>query len=161
MIDFMVVSMPRSRSTWLANWLTTDKSICLHDPLRDKTIKDIEAIKADKVLGVADTSLLLYGDKLNRYRCKKLIIHRSLAQVSRSVGEKIDARLAGQLNGIKGLHIQYDEINAMGREIWRYLIGDGFDQERFNLLKDMNIEPHFPGLKRASQNAIRRAAVFI
>lgn len=153
--------MPRSRSTWIANWLTTEKTICLHDPLRDKTIKDIEAMKADKVLGIADTSLLLYGDKLNRYRCKKLIVHRNQNQVSRSVGQKVDARLASQLNGVKGLHVQYDEINAMGRDIWEYLIGDGFDRERFDLLVDMNIEPHFPGLKRASQNAIRRVAVFL
>jgi hypothetical protein len=29
---FLVSGMPRSRTAWMAAWLTTDKTICYHDP---------------------------------------------------------------------------------------------------------------------------------
>ena len=29
-----VFALPRSGTAWLANWLTTDRSLCLHDPSR-------------------------------------------------------------------------------------------------------------------------------
>ena len=34
----MVIGLPRSRTTWMANWLTTTDTLCLHDPLANYTI---------------------------------------------------------------------------------------------------------------------------
>ena len=33
MIDFMVIGLPRTGTTWASNWLTTDSTQCYHDPL--------------------------------------------------------------------------------------------------------------------------------
>lgn len=161
MVDFMVISLPRSRSTWLANWLTTDKTLCLHDPLRDQALGDLDEYETGKAFGISDTSLFFYGARLNRHPAKKLIIHRRLAEVSRSIGDKLDPECAKQLDAIYGMHVQFDDINHQASDIWEYLIGDGFDQERFDNLTRMNIEPHFPGMKRASQHYIRRLAMLI
>lgn len=161
MIDFMMISMPRSRSTWLANWLTTEKTLCFHDPLRDQALEDLEAYETDKRFGIADTSLFFYGARLNRHPAKKLIVHRKATEVSRSIGDKLDPNCARQLDTIYGMHVQFEDINHQAKDIWQYLIGDGFDQERFDSLLQMNIEPHFPGMQRVSQSHIKRLATLI
>ena len=51
-IEFMVLSAPRSASTWAANWLTTEKTLCLHDPVLEHYPEDLDRIPCDRVLGV-------------------------------------------------------------------------------------------------------------
>lgn len=58
---FFVTGLPRSRTSWLANWLTTDTTHCYHDLLADcSTVADMgrffERTKADRV-GNSDSGL--------------------------------------------------------------------------------------------------------
>lgn len=42
---FFIAGLPRSRTAWLANWFTTDTSICLHDAWRyARDVKELRSI---------------------------------------------------------------------------------------------------------------------
>lgn len=152
-MDYMIISYPRSRSTWLANFLTYQDSICLHDPLAQMNFKELEERFTGKRFGIADTSLLyLDAAYLNRIDCKRLIIHRNLRDVRKSLG--IDIQYV-DLNDVDGLHVDFEDINNRIEEIWEYCLGYTFDAERFKLLKDMNIQPHFEGMTPANQDKIK------
>src|SRR5262245_11295408 len=53
MMPFFVPGLPRSRTAWLANWLTTDTSLCLHDVRYSKTL-----LQGGRRVGFAGPELL-------------------------------------------------------------------------------------------------------
>jgi hypothetical protein len=57
MLDFIVLGLPRSATTWLANWLTTDRSLCLHDPFAKTLPEQWDA--GGKRLGISCTGAYL------------------------------------------------------------------------------------------------------
>ena len=157
MLDFMVIGLPRSRTTWLANWLTTDNTLCLHDSAAKFTLNELNNYATQKKLGISETALFHCGGKLNRHPAKKLIIHRPVHEIYKSIGRVIPFPNAEMLmSDIKGLHVAYKDINDRAEEIWMHLIGSGFDSKRFNALSEMNVQPHFNALKPQNQDVIRQ-----
>lgn len=153
MIKYMIIGLPRSRTTWFANLLTTGNSICLHDPLSKWSIGQINNLYPDKYLGIADTSLYLTGvGFINSLPYKKVIIHRNYIDVCKSLGL---APVRGNLSSIEGLHIEFDEIDDRIQQIWEYCLDIPFDAERCELLKDYNVQPHFDGMTPANQDRIK------
>lgn len=148
MIDFMVVALPRSGTAWLANWLTTERSICWHEPLWTRPLDELDAMRGAGLFGIADTQLLLMdADEINAHPAKKLIVHRELDAVNESL---VKARLPGvmrdehkwRLDEIGGYHITFNDLWNVERfrPAVEWLLPVPFDTARYAVLKDLNVQ---------------------
>jgi len=102
MIEFMVIGLPRSRTTWLSNLLTTTATFCMHDPLSQYTFPELNQYTCKKTFGIADTAIYsLLGSRLNAHPAKKLIIHRPISEINASLGRhQVSQSDADQLDQI-------------------------------------------------------------
>jgi len=147
MLDFMVIALPRSGTTWVSNWLTSDKVHCIHDPLAMHRYNELDNIKSDKVLGISCTAIFTYKDYLKKHPAKKLILHRDIDEINTSL---VSAGMSGIihsswqyiLDDIEGLHIPWTDLFNHPKEIYEYLTGLPFDEERYIELRQMHIEPY-------------------
>jgi len=169
MVEFMVLSAPRSASTWAANWLTTEKTLCLHDPVLEHYPEDLDTIACDRALGVACTGLALLPDFLRLHGARKVIIHRPLHEIDDSLEHigltKLGSQWQTALDKIGGFHVFYDDLfdikEAAG--IYEYLTRQRFDAARYQQLVAMHVEPNFgkvkikPDRARAFRDRIQRA----
>src|SRR5437773_11222101 len=102
----MVLGMPRSGTAWAANWLSTDHTLCYHDPLWHRYYTELDEIESTKRLGVACTGLALFPDFVNGHPARKVILRRPIGEVNASLTamgtEPLAARWVDALDGIKG-----------------------------------------------------------
>lgn len=151
MINFMVLGGPRSGTTWAANWLTTDTTVCLHDPLLEYHIEHLQRMTfPGRRFGISCTSALLYPDWVNAQRCPKVILYREVPDINRSLRELglvelIESRHMARLNNIKGaMIVPYEHLfKPTGAEPIAKFLGVPFDAARHDLLVQMRIEPHW------------------
>ena len=145
----MVLAAPRSASTWISNWLTTEHSLCLHDPILEHAPEDLDLIHSDRPLGISCTGLALLPDWVNRHPARKVIVHRDLSQINRSLRviglSPLSCAWDGALEKINGLHISYGDLfnPAFAAPIYEHLTHRLFDVPRHALLTKMHIDPHF------------------
>lgn len=143
----MVLSAPRSASTWAANWLTTERTLCLHDPVFEHKPELLDEIPSDRTLGVACTALALLPEFVNAHPARKVIVHRDLHQVNRSLSSlgltPLGSMWRGALEKIMGNHIQYEELFTPGIASWVYefLTEQPFDAARHQQLCAMHVQP--------------------
>jgi|SRR5882762_6901529 len=155
----MVLSAPRSASTWVANWLTTEQTLCLHDPVLTHAPEAFDAIPCDRVLGLACTGLALLTDFVNNHQAKKLIVHRDLGTVNHSLEtiglSRLGPRWEQCLREVRGMHVHYNDLfqPAPARSIYEHLTGLLFDEPRHRNLCDMYVEPHFEKVKIRPERA--------
>lgn len=151
MIKFMLLAAPRSGTTWAANWLTTDTTLCLHDPLFHMHYTDIDSYPTKKMLGVSCTGLSYFSAWVNKHPARKVILHRDIKEVNSSLLDiglpAIDASYMWQLDSIKGLHVNWMDLFNNPRMIYEYLIERPFDKERHKILCDIEMQPKFAGLE--------------
>lgn len=154
MIKFLIASLPRSRSTWLANFLTTDKTTCLHDHLADCESLTEFRMSGKGLCGAAETAIGLFPSFVNSLKIPKVIIHRDLDEVidsciiaAQNIHHEIDGDLlikglkimqSGLIN-IDGFHVKYQDINAKLPQIWDICTGLPYDEERGKLLMGFNV----------------------
>ena len=153
MNSFLITGLPRSRTAWLANFLTYGDSICLHMP---EYVKYERIVKFDryKYTGISCpvTSIDLYPSFQ-----KKLINERDIDEVipwaedhlGRSTSVLIEAQK--KLDTLSGLRVRYEDIDKNLMNIWDYLIPEvpyNFDRER--LLTSLNIQVTNERLKELS-----------
>lgn len=150
MVDFMLLAAPRSGTTWASNWLTTDTTLCLHDPLLKWTKDELLTLNFPKRLGVACTGLALFPEWVNAQPGRKVILHRPLAEIDESLMNigmtPISDAWYGVLDQIKGVHLDWQEMFTRPQYIYEYLLDLPFNPERWALLREMNVQPHFQGL---------------
>lgn len=160
MLDFMIIGLPRSGTTWAANLFSTGQTMCFHDPLYTLHYEDWDVALPGKVpdkaaeVGISCTGIWRWADWVNAHPARKLILHRDLGEIALSMREiglpPMDLEEAEeQLNSIQGLHIPhtdlFDETGAS--EAWRYLVnGSPFNLARHRLLVDIEMQPKFSGL---------------
>jgi hypothetical protein len=159
-IKFMVLSAPRSASTWVANWLTTEKTLCLHDPVLEHRVEALDHLPCDRMLGVSCTGMALLTKFVNAHPAKKVVLHRDLREVNQSlyaigltkVGPAWDKALA-KVDG--AMHVQYADVfdPDCAKAIWEYLTGLPFDEPRHQLLRNMHVEPNFVKVKVVPERA--------
>ncbi len=163
----MVLGGPRSATTWLANLLTTDETICLHDPLLEHTSVQLELLKfpGKRLVGISDTAALLFGDWL----AKKIVLWRDPIHINKAIAalglREIDA--LGHTARVYALGnrvplYQWDTVfkAPIAQAICRYF-DVPFCRYRFEELKKMHIQPHFSALsvgREAAQELVRRLA---
>lgn len=155
MIDFMLIGLPRSGTTWLANLLNTDYTTCEHDPLNlvhysrwDESFGDIPGRVS---CGVSCTGIWRWHDWVVNHPAKKIIIHRNPREVEKSLAElDIPMDLTGweTLFDIPGLHVNFEDlfIERVAKRIWEQVTVERFNPFRFNILSKMSIQPHLSGV---------------
>lgn len=167
MIDFMVLGGPRSATTWVANLLTTDNTLCMHDPLLEYTRSYLDQIVIPgKKLGISCTSSLMWPEWLNVHPAKKIILYRNPDEINIALERlgltKLDPRKHyDRLKMLPGVHIYHWESvfsGATAQAICKYL-GVPFCPHRHNELRAMNIQPQLnrlPLSKEAALELVRR-----
>ncbi len=142
MIEFMLLAAPRSATAWAANWLTTDQSLCLHDPLNRWTLGELDQRRMKhRRLGIACTvSALLPG--INRHTARKVILHRNPQEVRESMAL---LQIRGgydfaALDRIEGRHYDWEQLFEDPAPIYEFLLGLPFDIERHRELRDLNVQ---------------------
>ena len=158
MIDFMVLGLPRSGTTWAANWLTTDTTYCLHDPLYKVHYSEWDS-NTDyfptnvRKVGVSCTGIWRWPDWVNRHPARKVILTRDIGEVQMEMdrlglgGIEVDAHR--MLADIEGLHVPYTDLFDAGKAaaIWGHLIGGtSFNPMRHATLREYGISPNFNSL---------------
>ena len=153
MLKRMVIALPRSLSTWAANWLTYDGQTCVHDPLYFKHYSEWnETYDAVSCTGIHD-----WPEFVAAQTCPVLVLHRPIGQIKASL-MKFDSRGAGEwlawdadqkLLDIRGPNIMhcraYDLLTpAPASQIWRFLeMPSQFDVVRHDQLRRMRVEPSY------------------
>ena len=154
MNTFFIIALPRSRTAWLANFLTNDESFCFHygiwkygvDGIRAKML----ALPA-KTIGSSDTAAMFYMDKIISVfpGAKIIAIDRNIDDIISSLrrcgldeSPNIELMESTFSNAKKfaDIIIVYDDINIMADQIWEYVTRTECDMDRLEMLKGMNIQ---------------------
>ena len=150
MIKFMVIGFPRSATTWAANWLTTDKTLCIHDPLYRSLPENWDAELGGPGRGVSCTGIWRWPEWVNRHPAKKLILHRDFHEVQDSLEQlglpTLDPRHESDLDLLSGRHVNYQDLfdPKAAQRIWDYLMwGIPWNPDRHRELVQMDIQPMF------------------
>ncbi len=150
MIEFMIIAAPRSGTTWASNWLTTDSTLCLHDPLLSWTKEQLDGLQSERTMGIACTAIGMFPQWLDAHPARKVILHRDLDEVDASL-ERIGMTPVGRywsgvLGQLNGLHVPWRNLFDDPAPIYEYLLQRPFDAERHAYLRDINIQPNFQTL---------------
>jgi hypothetical protein len=137
----MIIGHPRCGTAWAANWLTTDTTHCIHDPMAKFHHSDLDGLESSKRLGVACTGLGMFPDWLNAHPAKKVILHRDAQEVAQSL-DRIGFSMLPfpDLSRIEGMHVAWTDLWNKPWGIWHHLIGTPFDSGRHEMLKELNVQ---------------------
>jgi len=166
MNNFFITGLPRSRTTWLANFFTHANSYCFHElgGMADTYIKlrDVMRTKREGYVGTADSSLPYYFEDLvqGKTEFRLAIIERDISDVYNSFsdwyGDSFDEKkilslledLRAKLEYMKlkynPLVLQFEDLNDEKKmeQLWSHCIpGLRFDADRYKMLNQMKIEP--------------------
>lgn len=153
MIEFMVLSAPRSGSTWMSNWLTTEATLCLHDPILEHAPEALDHIESDRTLGVSCTGLALLPAFVNSHPARKVIVHRPIEQINRSLRSigltELSSIWDDALAKIVGMHVPFTHLfnSVLAAPIYEYLTHRLHDKARHAHLCRMHIDPEFTRVK--------------
>lgn len=163
-LDFMVIGLPRSATTWAANWLNTAQTLCVHDPLWETHYDDIDQCIAeragDRQAGISCTGIWMWPDWVNRHPARKVVVRRPLVESNRSLARiglpSNPANAVQCLDRIDGFHVPYSDLFTPRAEvIWSHLTGLPFDAQRHRELVTMRIEPNFDTIRPDPHTARR------
>lgn len=121
---FFITGLPRSRTAWFSAFMTASGYPCLHEGINGcKSIKEYK----DKIKDISDSNTAFGFVDIPFSGRPILVIHRG-------------KETSNRLDEIKGLHVDFDDINERISEIFTYLTGNDIDMKLFNLFKDLNIQ---------------------
>lgn len=146
-LDFIIVGLPRSGTTWSSNWLTTEHSICWHDASGRELPKELDVEPSSKrYRGISCTGAWMWKDWFENHPAKKLILERDYNEINASLVELGLEPLGNEefaaYEALKGKRIHFAELFTNPKPIWEYLLPDlPFDRERHKELLKMNIQP--------------------
>lgn len=152
---FFVLGLPRSRTAWMANFLTHGNSYCDHDLLGEikpeKFVKDLESLHF-QACGSAETSAILYPGIIPR-NSRVVIIHRPVEHVHNSLllcGVEVPIEKLQEyeilLNNIQAderLDVDFEELNDIKHleRIWNFATyGQPFNVRRAFKLINYNVQ---------------------
>jgi hypothetical protein len=149
--NFLVLGLPRSRTAWLANFLTYGDITCTHEGLNGcATLEDYKKQFRDSS-GDSNTGLAFFEFEPLFTDFKKIIIdsgiRKSVEFAKKTYGrDSFDqiVRLKKRLDSIDGLHIPFDDIDHNLELIWDYVSRYQFNEERAAQLIRLNIQIRDP-----------------
>lgn len=143
MVEFMLLAAPRSGTAWAANWLTTDRTLCLHEPLYEHTLAELDVRDGSRTLGMACTVSALLG--VNRHPARKVVLHREPKEIRESMvalGIEGDYDFTA-LGNVEGQHHHWLDLFNNPKPIYEYLLQQSFDEVRHEQLRRFNIQNMF------------------
>jgi len=143
MIDFAVIALPRSGTAWAANFLTTDQSLCLHDPLADMPLDELKQHAG----GISCTAIWMHPEFVYDNIKRWVILERDISEVNQyalDVGyPPINESAINMFRQLRGPRMSYKSLFAesSARDIFEYLLPEHkFDASRHKLLASLTIE---------------------
>lgn len=146
-MSFFILGLPRSRTAWLANFLTYSGEFCYHEGIDG--CSTLEEYKY-KIKGKGDSTTASYVVDLNKEfpGSPKIIIEPEIDKTKRFLErlevENIDRAinyLLDKLYKVEGPIIPFEAIDSNLEFIWKYLIPNKpFDEERAKQLMKFNIQ---------------------
>lgn len=150
MLKRMVIGLPRSGTTWAANWLTDAGQICAHDPLYDTHYSEWHRTYD----GVSCSGIWDWPEFVAAQRCPILILHRPWAEVEESLhafdpsyngwlAPDAERRLlALERPGVMVVNWRGLFNPEIAARIWRHLhMPVQFSHARHKQLAAMNVQP--------------------
>jgi hypothetical protein len=152
MNHFFICSLPRSRTAWLANFLTYGPSFCFHEPMNKYALKEYPGLLAKtgkRHAGVSDSiNTLVIEELVDMFpQAKIVVIQRPIEEVAKSLEalglpcptllEKMTVALDKIVHAYQPLVIDFHQFDA--KRIWYYLFDDQLDHARLNQLEGFNI----------------------
>ena len=169
MNHFFVTGLPRSRTAWLANFLTWQGTFCYHDALSFLSPTDMvmrfKSLTLCDTVGDSDSALTLHMSAITRFfpDANWLFVVREpeLASSSywRRFGSKyplgpqtesecdrrfmeLQERLEQAMEMVSNkMVVKYDRLHLRGTvgTIWEYLVGTPFQEERWKMLETFQV----------------------
>lgn len=150
-LKFMVIGLPRSATTWAANWLSTDDCLVAHDPLYYRHFNDW----GNRFKAVSCTGVWRWPEWVNNQGCPKIVLRRLQDEVEASL---VNMDLSGALeplasdtiSRIDGFHVYYTGLfeERTAERIWAICHPDKpFDVDRWRELKRIRMEPNLGEIK--------------
>ena len=160
---FFITGLPRSRTSWLANFFTYNDSFCFHEATRFCTnMQDLKSLMQSHQAGNtgnADPALLYIMNDLKTYfpRSKVVLVERELHETIDSFIdfytsyeykhiqdwiENLFEIMERIKNKFEVKTVAHDALNKMEtcKEIWEYLLPEEpFDEKRWTLLDELYI----------------------
>lgn len=150
MLKRMVIGLPRSGTTWAANWLTDAGQVCAHDPLYHTHYSEWHRTYD----AVSCTGISSWPDFVNAQKCPILILHRPWAEVEDAL-HRFDTGYNGWLDpdaerqllrlerrGVMVAHWRNLFNPEIAAKMWHHLdMPTKFDVRRHSELTRMNVQP--------------------
>jgi len=151
MSNFLILGLPRSRTAWLANFLTYGDIACSHEGLNGcRTLLEYKGQFKDNS-GDSNTGLALFDFESLFSDFKTIIIdsdiRKSVEFAKNSYGldnHKQMVKLKERLDSLKGLHVALYDINDRLQEIWNYVSLYQFNEQRAAQLVSLDIQVRDP-----------------
>lgn len=155
MKTFFIVALPRSRTAWLANFLTYGDSFCFHDGIGYHGVEGLRSRMLTlpvKIAGSSDTCAMFFIDKILSVfpETKIIAVNRDVDEVSDSLKRcGLDDNASTDLmkmtfekviNYAADIVIEYNDINKKAASLWEYITDTECDLNRLEMLKSMNIQ---------------------
>ena len=158
MTPFFIAGLPRSRTAWLANFLTTDESFCYHELTADcldlAEMPEHFRRTGRRLVGDADTSLALLYKPIKKLfpGARWAVIERPVEEVEKSLRDDLGITLdpglldllLENLEIIKrdALVVSFNDFTeSTARFIWAWCLpGIDFDEARWKLLDPLLIQ---------------------
>lgn len=158
MNNFLIISLPRSRTAWLSVALTYGNSYCFHEPLLGcESVSDLkkkfDAVQSD-VVGGADTGAILFLNAIIKEipDIRILLIDRNIEDCEASMEamgfEDVDlSEVKAALDEAASREyvkvVKYEELSdpTVGMEIWQHCVGTNeFNMQRWKDLCKLDIQ---------------------
>lgn len=164
MIDFLIVGLPRSGTTWLSALFTNEHALCLHDPFAKALPEDWQWDTRKR--GVSCTGAYLMPAWRDTLGCPVAVIERDPKDCAASL-ERIGLPanlMPERLREVRGRRWQFTDLwnETKVRELWAFLLpGVPFDAPRYRLLRDLRIEPADYSFDPAIAKELARRGLFV
>lgn len=176
-IPFFVTGLPRSRTAWLANFLTAQGALCMHEGLLhgvDMALRWLIRGGAPGRRGLSDSILPLYWPQISKPfgDCRLVIVERDPAecwislldylekhevQVHRPTLEERFVLIKSHLTDMKmfspHIVVRFEDLGNLGvlSDIWEHCLpGLPFDADRAALLQRLNVQQQLSAVRAAT-----------
>jgi len=164
---FLVLALPRSRTRWLAEFLTYGRWRCTHEEARHlRSMEDVRSWAKQPFTGSAETAVAPFWRAIPP-GVRVVVIRRPVSEVATSLARvmsnkvplnnlscfltKLDLKLTQVSNRLPNtLTVGYDELTTLegAAKVFEHALQEPFDEPWWNLLRDVNIQEPFTTFER-------------
>lgn len=153
MIKFRVFGLPRSGTSWVANWLSSGKLLCVHDPYEwCRSYNDYHNWEQTTSCGISCTGGWLFDGWL--LDVPTILLERPIAEVQASL-LKLGLPILRKDQIDRWHSLPWERVTLQqlmdpdrARDIWTFLRKHHFDLARHAQLRKFNVTPSIDVIKQ-------------